>query len=142
MSIATETSSQVEPKTGAVRASTDLYDDLVVLAARAVCRLDGVDDRLKDELSSELESVKLVARFPSQPRVLSPVERAAAIREAAHSAPGLNYGPFDAIIANSIEQIVEEHSDLVGGDLEAVALIRSAIERGIEIANTRLGDLA
>lgn len=123
-------------------APTDLYDGLAALAAQAVCKLEGVDDKLKDELSSELESVKLVARFPSQPRVLSPVERVAAIREAAHSAPGFSYGPFDAIIANSIEQIVEDYPDLVGDDLEAVALIRSAIERGIEIANTRLGDLA
>jgi hypothetical protein len=66
----------------------------------------------------------------------------AAIREAAHTVPGLSGSPFDAIIDNSIQQLAEEYPDLIGDDLESVALIRSAIEHGIEIANTRLGDLA
>ena len=77
----------------------DLYSNLTALAAQAARRLEGVDDKLKDELSDELEAVKMVARVASHPPAPSPVERAAAIREAAHTVNGLDYGPFNAIVA-------------------------------------------
>ena len=107
----------------------DAYQELIALTARAVCNLEGVSPELKDELEHRLEST----RFSARP---------GAVRDAAHTAPGRSVDPFTGMIDNSIEQIIEEHADLVGDDLEAVALIRAAIERGIEIANTRLGDLA
>lgn len=139
MSIATESLSQAEGLP--MNAPADPYRELVVLTARAVCQLDGVDNDLKRQLGSELAAVQIIDRYTADVTAPMPTAKMA-IREAAHTSPGMNHSPFDAIISNSIEQLAQEYPDLLGDDLESVALIRSAIERGIEIANTRLGDLA
>lgn len=115
--------------------------ELVEATAEAVIELRGESDERSLKLRQTLSSLRLVNTYTSVGSSPKPDELAV-IRDAAHTVNGLDYGPFNAIIANSIEQIVEDYSDLVGDDLEGVALIRSAIERGIEIANTRLGDLA
>ncbi len=114
--------------------------ELVESTVKTVCEMRGEADDLSLDLRDKLSATKLAFRSAATPA--SEAGGSAVVRDAAHTVPGLSSSPFAALIDNSIEQLAEEYPDLIGDDLESVALIRSAIERGIEIANTRLGDLA
>lgn len=114
--------------------------ELVESTVKAVCEMRGEADELSLELREQLSTTKQAFHFAGNLPAFKAAE-SAAIRDAAHTVSGMSCSPFAALIDNNIQQLAEEYPDLIGDDLESVALIRSAIERGIKIANTRLGDL-
>jgi hypothetical protein len=54
---------------------------------------------------------------------------------------GLPRQPLEALLENCTEQLVQEYKFLAAKDLRVVELVRDALHRGVELANTRLGDL-
>lgn len=65
----------------------------------------------------------------------------AAVREAAHTLAQSHASPVDALIDNCVEQLAQEYTGLVGGNLENVELIKAGVRRGLELGSTRVGDL-
>lgn len=65
----------------------------------------------------------------------------AAVREAAHTLPGCHESPLESLVNNSVQQLVDEHSNLIDNDLEVVGLVKAAVRRGMALGSTRIGDL-
>ena len=65
----------------------------------------------------------------------------AAVREAAHTLPGCESTPLEALIDNCVEQLAQEYIGLVGEDLQGIELIRASVRRGMALGSTRIGDL-
>lgn len=72
----------------------------------------------------------------------APAERdvLAALKMAAQTPPELASAPLGALIDHAVEQLLRD-LDPDDVDLELVELVRAAVVRGIELGNTRIGDL-
>ena len=64
-----------------------------------------------------------------------------AVREAAHTLPGCETTPLEALINNCVEQLAHEYEELVGEDLAGIELIRASVRRGLELGAARIADL-
>lgn len=63
------------------------------------------------------------------------------IKQAANTPPGCHGSPLEALLENCTEQLVQEYKFLSDNDLRIVELVRDALQRGVELANSRVGDL-
>lgn len=59
-------------------------------------------------------------------------------KDALHSLPGFTTTPFEAFVANRIEQVLEDSTEL---SFEVLDLIRKAYATGFKDANCKMGDL-
>jgi hypothetical protein len=61
------------------------------------------------------------------------------LRQAANSISGLELDPMNGLIDNLTNLLLKEYPHV--DDLEVVALVRHAINAGIDLANSRVGEL-